>query len=374
MTPADARPLRVGVVGGGLIAQAIHLPNLMRLSERYRLAAIADPSRRVREALAAKYGGVASCAGHREMLERPDLDAVLVCSPSSTHAEVVLDALDRGLHVFVEKPLCVVVEDAARIADAAETSGLVVQVGYMKRYTAGYRALLEELPARGDGLQLIDIVCYDPWLSREPFVRWEEMVHGDDVPAAVVDASRRAVREQVEQAVGRGDDATVRGFSYTFLDCLVHDVNLVHGVLARLGVDHPLESVSGAVWGDGEGASATQRLPSGGVFHCTWMLLRGLAEFREDVRLHFTDAVHRLEVPAPYLVAEPIVHSIVDSAGGSHRRRREELVSDPFIAELEHFYDCVTQSAPCHTPPQQALVDLEALRDMFLHSREDGST
>jgi len=121
--------VRVGVVGGGLVAQAMHLQYLATSGERFRLEAIAEPSRTVREALAARYGIPAAVAGHRELLERGGLDAVVVCSPAATHAEVVLDALEAGLHVFVEKPLCITLADADAIVAARDRTGKVVQVG-----------------------------------------------------------------------------------------------------------------------------------------------------------------------------------------------------------------------------------------------------
>ena len=75
-------------------------------------------------------------------------DAVLVCSPNETHAEVVLDALAAGAHVLVEKPLCLTERDAARIVTARDRAGLVVQVGYMKRFDPAYEALLDDLAGR----------------------------------------------------------------------------------------------------------------------------------------------------------------------------------------------------------------------------------
>ena len=52
----------------------------------------------------------------------------------------------------------------------------------MKRYDGAYEAFLDALPAGADALRLVDVVTYDPWLAREPFVRWGAMLRGDDVP------------------------------------------------------------------------------------------------------------------------------------------------------------------------------------------------
>jgi predicted dehydrogenase len=102
MPSAATRPIRIGIVGGGLRTQVAHLPALRSLDALFGVAALADPSRAVREALAARYGIARTYADHAALLEQRGLDAVLVCSPSGTHAQVVLDALAAGLHVLVE--------------------------------------------------------------------------------------------------------------------------------------------------------------------------------------------------------------------------------------------------------------------------------
>jgi Oxidoreductase family, NAD-binding Rossmann fold len=337
-----SRALRTAVVGGGLIAQAIHLPNLARLDDRFELVAIADVSPTVAEGLAARHAPARAYNEWERMLDTEDVDAVVVCSPHATHAAIVLAALDRGVHVLVEKPLCIAPDDAAAICRRREQTGLVVQVGYMKRFDAAYEAWLEALPATGDDLRFVDVVTYDPWMAREPFVPWSTMVHGDDVPAAVAEAARRAEAEQVLRGVGTADPEAVRAYSYTFLACLVHDVNLVHGALDRLGVTGAIEPLSAAAWAEGEAASFTARLPGGATWQCAWLLLRGLDDFRERARLYFGDAIHELELGAPYLHA-----------------------GDAYLAELRHFHECVVDGVACRTPPEQGARDVELLAQLF---------
>src|SRR2546425_8278755 len=134
--------LRIGVVGGGLVAQAMHLHYLAHQSALFELVAVADPSATVREALQQRYNLEATYEDHRGMVEAARLDAVVICSPSQTHAEATLDALDHGLHVFVEKPMCITLADADRIIEAQGREGKVVQVGYMKRFDRAWERML----------------------------------------------------------------------------------------------------------------------------------------------------------------------------------------------------------------------------------------
>ena len=76
--------LRTGVIGGGLIAQAIHLPSLSRLADCFHLTAIVDASPSIAAALAARYGASGHYTDWRVMLDSEVLDAVIVCSPPAT--------------------------------------------------------------------------------------------------------------------------------------------------------------------------------------------------------------------------------------------------------------------------------------------------
>lgn len=327
-------------MGGGLVAQAMHLPVLTALSERFELRALADPSATIRTALGERYGIAHRHADWESLLARDDLDAIAVCSPHGTHADIARAALHAGRHVFVEKPLTLTVEDADEICRLRDATGLVVQVGYMKRFDPRYERLLDELPRDGD-LRFLDVLTCDPWMARPPFAP-ADLVRGDDVPEAVLHATREREREQVEQAVGRGDDATVRAFATTYLAALIHDVNLVQGILDALGRPGPGAPVASGHWAGADGASASLALEDGTRWACTWLLLPGTAAFRETVRLCFADVVNTLELPAPYTATEA------------------------FAREWAHFHDCVVDGAACRTPPEQGRRDIALLRDLYL--------
>jgi predicted dehydrogenase len=359
---AGAR-LRAGVVGGGLIAQAAHLPNLRRLDSRFELVALADPSERVREAMAARHAPLRTFARWQDMLGEERLDCVVVCSPHATHAEVTLAALDAGVHAFVEKPLCMSSADAEAIATAARSAGRVVMVGYMKRYDPAVQSLYDRIDT--STLRFVDVVTYDPWMARAPFFRDDELVRPEPLPDALAGELAASEAEQVEAAVGRADPATVKAYSYVFLACLIHDVNLVHGALEGAGVELPLEPVSAEHWAGGRAATVAWRLPAGGRWNCTWMLLDELEEFRESAVFYGADAIHSLTFPAPYLRQAPTVLESTGARDGTSTRTSERTLSESYMAELEHFHDCVVSGAECRTPPEQARIDIEALQRAF---------
>jgi predicted dehydrogenase len=356
-------PLRVGVIGGGLIAQAAHLPSLSRLHGRFQLVAVADPSLRRREALSARFA-ISGYADWRALLEREDLDAAVVCSPNATHAEITLAALSAGLHVLVEKPLCVDPNDGRRIVAAQARTGAVVQVGYMKRLDPAVELLLAAIADRVQPLRYIDVVTRDPWLPRAPFFRPGELVDGNDVPSGAVVQLADRLRNQVEAAVGARSPAAVRAYDYTFLSCLIHDVNLVHACLRAAGEPLPARPVSAAAWAEGRAGSVVQALGDGARWITTWLLLPGTDDFHERVELYFEDAVHALHFDAPYL-RHPTLHARTGARDGRRIVTTATRPADSYLAQLEHFSDCIAGQTSCAAPPDQGLLDVEVLAELY---------
>ena len=132
--------LNVGLIGVGRMG-SYHAETWERLSGA-RLVAIADPD----ETTARQRIGrrpIDWVADYRWMLERPDLDAVCVCTPSEHHAKVALDAIEAGKHVFVEKPIATALEDGLRMAAAARVAGVKLMVGHIERFNPAVGKLAE---------------------------------------------------------------------------------------------------------------------------------------------------------------------------------------------------------------------------------------
>jgi predicted dehydrogenase len=359
--------VRVGVVGGGLVAQAMHLHYLAGKPDLFAIAALAEPSRAVREALGARYAVPGLHADYRALLDAGGVDALVVCSPAGTHAQVVLDGLDAGLHVFVEKPMCITVRDADAIVAARDRTGLVVQVGTMKRYDPAVERMLAELPESADHLRYVSVVVNDP--EFEPFFAAGEIVRGRDVPAEVIEAGIRAERDQVEEAVGSGDPDVVRAFSESFLGSMIHDLNVVHGLLERMGEPLPARVVSGDWWNEGRAVTGAVRLSNGARWDSAWIQLLDTFEYRETISLFFADSVRTLLFPSPWQRHRPTLYRREERRDGSGRAHETTSHEEAFSRELDHFHACVADGESCRTPPEQARLDIAVLTEMFLASR-----
>jgi predicted dehydrogenase len=362
--------LRIGVVGGGLVAQAMHLHYLAHLSSLFELVAVADPSSAVREALQWRYNLEATYEDHRGLLEGTRLDAVVICSPSQTHAEATLHALEHGRDVFVEKPMCITLADADRIIEAQRRTGKVVQVGYMKRFDRAWERMLAGLPESPEQLRYIRVVVQDPEFG--PFFGPEDIVRGSDLPADVLESSREQLKTQVREAVGADTPAVLTALEGAFLGSLVHDVNLVHGLLAGMGEPLPGEVIDGDWWNDGRAVTGAVRLSNGARWDSAWIQLLETYEYRESVAFYFAEEVHSLKFPSPWLKQSPTLYEVSRAKDGARVTESFESYEESFARELAHFHDCVVNGTECRTPPEQARVDVDVLTQMFLRAGAGG--
>src|SRR5271168_275499 len=148
------RKLGIGVVGVGEMGRR-HAENLRRLVPEARLVGIADFSvERARQA--ADELEIENCYPNLEaMLERKDLDAVLIATPDKFHAQNVIAAAGAGKDILCEKPLALNLADARAAIDAVTKSGRRLQVGFMRRYDPAYAAAMKRIEAGEIGVPII---------------------------------------------------------------------------------------------------------------------------------------------------------------------------------------------------------------------------
>ena len=133
---APARPVRVGLVGAGRIGTA-HATLLARHVPGAQLVAVADPRSGAAETLAAELG----CRAHTDpgaLFADPQVEAVVITASSTAHADLIAAAAAEGKAVFCEKPMGLTLEEIDRGVAAAEAAGVVLQVGFNRRFSADF--------------------------------------------------------------------------------------------------------------------------------------------------------------------------------------------------------------------------------------------
>jgi len=129
-----SRKIKVGIIGTGWIAEA-HIASYLRQPD-VEIVAGADLVPGKAEAFFKKFGveGVRCYPDHKSMLEAEQLDCVSVCTYNCTHAECAIDALNAGVNVLLEKPMCVTLDEAVAIMKAEKASGKLLSIGFQPRF------------------------------------------------------------------------------------------------------------------------------------------------------------------------------------------------------------------------------------------------
>jgi predicted dehydrogenase len=340
-------PIRVGVVGCGEIAQVMHLPLLLELPE-YAIGGLCDLSASVVEQLGQQYGVALRTTDYRQLAESDEIDAIVVCTYD--HAPVALEALAAGKHVLVEKPLAFTPQEARPLVDAAEASGLVALIGYMKLYDRAVERAIGEVAAL-DGIRALHVHDFAGRFDRHPALY--SQIRGDDVPQELLTASRDDAAARIAQALGTEHAGYVE--LYTLLLMLgSHDLavlRVLHGAPERVLFAHA--------------RSDTQLLAllefAGGV-PCTFELGVGTAYewWDEWLAVYGAREELRVEFPNPYLRYAPTVlrRRVADQESAA-----EQVVSvshdSSFRREWRHFAECINGTASARTPLADGLTDLE---------------
>jgi myo-inositol 2-dehydrogenase / D-chiro-inositol 1-dehydrogenase len=403
MSRGAGRRVRLGVIGLGTVAQAVHLPLLSRHRDRFEVTAVCDLSAELAAVVTERFGlgDAERRRAAEELLDGGHVDAVLVLS-SGSHGEVAGAALARGVAVFCEKPLAYTLSEADELARLSERTGAPLQLGYMKLYDPAVRRAARELADANPTLRSVEVTVLHPSGSSQLGHAALAAPPGD-VPPAVLSALREeTARLQAEavgqggcgqpnaparrlgyapppgdpapegrgQARGRGDPAQDRGdpaqdrgdpaqdrgvragdelgrlqrlYTEVLLGSVVHDLAVV-----RMLAGDPERVEFADVWPDGtwESVGVEAVCPGEVRLSLRWHYLDRYPGYREEVRLHHDQGSVALTFPSPYLLNAPTVLTVTDRDGDGARVRTHRSTVEAFEEELLAFHRLVTDGTP----------------------------
>jgi predicted dehydrogenase len=139
-----SRKLLIGIVGCGRVFERYHLPSLSKCND-WKLAAVCEPLKERREWIHRFYPDLPVFKSFERVLKNSSLEAVLITTPPATHAEISIRALDEGLHVMVEKPFALNLEDAKKMLESSKRNQRLLQIGFNRRFNCYYSELKKRL-------------------------------------------------------------------------------------------------------------------------------------------------------------------------------------------------------------------------------------
>jgi inositol 2-dehydrogenase len=316
------RKLGVGVVGVGEMGKR-HAENIRRLVPEARLIAIADVASERARQTATELEIEHSYSNLEDMLERKDLDAVVIATPDKFHAQAVEAAARAGKDILCEKPLALTLADASSALRAVAKAGRRLQVGFMRRYDPAYAAAMKRIEAGEIGVPvLFKSIGRDK--DAPPLAAYESKLNGMLFYTNTIhdfDLARWLMQDEVAE-VHAYTTSAIRPEVAGFGDVVASVVNLRY----KKGAIGNIESYAQAVYGYDV---RTEIVGSQGT------ILVGTLE----------------QVPAVFL-----------SPSGGARNLEEHFLSrfaDAYLAEMRDFVQNILRDRPLKVPGEDGLKALE---------------
>ena len=336
--------VKLGFLGCGFMGQGVHLPNFLA-NPKCQVIALAEARRRLGHAVAARYGIPRVYSSHQELAADPEVEAVASITSETLHPHIVADLLAAGKHVYIEKPLATTGAEGAALVEAAARSGVILMVGYMKRYDPGVqraRELLAECLASGD-------------LGRITYARGH--CFGGNWIAAFKPAllSTDESAPSAERKAPQWLPAELRDPYCTYVNVYCHNINLLRWLLAAEPRVTHAQRCGSVVVAAMDFAGVPAVLETGHLPAHRW---------DESVTIFLERGWLEVLTPPP-LHPEPARVTLYRAA------ERHEIIEPlaewkwSFKAEAEHFISCVEARGQPLTPAADALQDLEVCEAVF---------
>lgn len=166
-----AKQVRIGIIGTGRIGQ-IHARNLCALIPSASVVAVTDAVAQCARQCAAECGIDHVVLDYRDMIASPDIDAVIICSPTDTHARLITEAAQAGKHIFCEKPIALDPAAIDPVLAEVEKAGVKLQVGFNRRFDPGFSHARQAVADGRIGIpHLVRITSRDPELPPLNYIK-----------------------------------------------------------------------------------------------------------------------------------------------------------------------------------------------------------
>ena len=328
--------LKIGIVGAGKMVQMAHLPNAIKVNG-VELVAIADLDKAAAQRVANAYNIPQVYGNSQELLDgEPELDGVIVVTPRMNHAEACIPILQRGIPVFMEKPLEVSLEKGREIVEACEQGQTFMIVAYNNRYDPAFLTAKKMLHSGEFGeIKWARIHSFGGLWRAGALTLGQISLEDDPLPVG-----------SPPQAESREGKTYPPELEWT--EGWIHEINMARGLFGEAkSVIFASNDVPRLALVEFERARAFFEvgliLPPGCPFDC-------------KVSINTTHGRLDLTIPAPMIMRQPTELKITTPQGVNIPSLE---FKESFTEEIVHFLRCITGQDQPLTTAEDALRDLE---------------
>jgi myo-inositol 2-dehydrogenase/D-chiro-inositol 1-dehydrogenase len=199
-----AQTLKMGLIGAGRIGR-LHAEHLTSRIPSADLLMVADPFEEAARICAERYDIPSYGCDYQEVLDHPDIQAVVICSSTGTHAQIIQEVAQVGKHIFCEKPIALDLPSIDEALDVVERTGVKLQIGFNRRFDTNYRRVRQAVEQGEIGQPLVlHIISRDP---EPPPIEYIRISGGIFLDMAIhdFDMARYLVGSEVEEVFAQAN-------------------------------------------------------------------------------------------------------------------------------------------------------------------------
>jgi len=343
-----ATPVKIGFLGGGMMAQIGHLPFYVRDS-RCQVVRICESRPSLVTVLQQEFGPNRLIPDWNELVEDDEIAALVISAPRSATGPLTLAALQAGKHVMAEKPMAHSVDQASRLVEEAVARRLIYSIGFMKRYDPGVQA----------AKTLLDEMITEGRLGRLLFARFYDFSNAYAVPSPphVRPIESRSERFPTWPTYPSWLPEQYRTAYAWFLNVASHDVNLLRYFFAD-----SVEVTSACCLGD---ASVIATMRHGDVSIALEVTKSAVGRWIEGMDFLFERGQVRVVIPSP-MATQNVSEVILDD-------ERRQIVGErvrtgkgwSFALQAAGFVDALIGLRPPLTRGEQGLDDMRLIEQIW---------
>jgi myo-inositol 2-dehydrogenase/D-chiro-inositol 1-dehydrogenase len=199
----SAKKLHFGIIGAGRIGR-VHAETLAFRMPEARITAITDVNREAAQAVAARCNILKIAESSAEVLADPQIDAVLICSSTDTHADLIVQSAEAGKHIFCEKPIAFDLCQIDRALAAVKATGVQLQIGFNRRFDANFARVRQAVASGEIGIpSMLHIISRDPGPPPLAYIRASGGIFMD-MTIHDFDMARFIIGDEVEEIYTTG--------------------------------------------------------------------------------------------------------------------------------------------------------------------------
>ncbi|HEY5511177.1 MAG TPA: inositol 2-dehydrogenase [Prolixibacteraceae bacterium] len=220
------KKLKLGVIGTGRIGK-VHIATLVQSVPQAVVVAVADVNLEGARAVASSFGITTVYSSYRDVINHPDVEAIVICSPTNTHAQYIIEAAQAGKHIFCEKPIDLSLSVIKGALDVVAMAGVKLMVGFNRRFDPNFAKIRQlVLDGKIGDPHILKITSRDPapppaeYSAVSGGMFMDMTIHDFDMARFIVGSEVTEVYVKsavlVDEAIGKAGDVDTAIITLTF--------------------------------------------------------------------------------------------------------------------------------------------------------------